>query len=145
MHQEGHEVGNHTWGHPDLTRLSPSEIHAQLEMTQAAVVAAGLPAPTLLRPPYGVVNDMVRSHVGLTIVRWNVDPGDWRSSDPSKIQADIVAQAKPGGVMLLHDRRPSTADAIGPAIQSLKPRYQFVTVSELFGLTPGDQGQFFGR
>ncbi len=145
MHREGHEIGNHSWSHPDFTKISPAEVDAQLELTQTAIVATGVPAPTMFRPPYGAVNDMVKSHTHMTIVRWNIDPEDWKAKDTAKVYEGMLAQAKPGGVILLHDMHQQTVDALVPALQVLKLQYQFVTASELLHLTPGDQGQFFGH
>ncbi|HEU4914595.1 MAG TPA: polysaccharide deacetylase family protein [Candidatus Saccharimonadales bacterium] len=144
MHAEGHEIGNHSWSHPNLTKMLPAEVDAELAATQRAVIAAGVPAPRILRPPYGAVNDIVKSHAKMSIVRWDIDPEDWKVRDPALINAGIMAQAKPGGIILLHDIYSETADALTPAIEQLKSRYQFVTVSQLMNLSAGDQGQYFG-
>lgn len=143
--REGHEIGNHTWSHPDLSKLSPEGVVDQLQRTQAAIAAAGVPAPRVVRPPYGVIDPMIASHNHLTVVRWNVDPADWKFRDPQGIFEHIVTNARPGAVILLHDLYPSTAAAVDMAIQTLKPHYQFVTASQLLNLSPGDQGQYFGR
>lgn len=142
---EGHEIGNHTWNHPDLSKLSPEGVVEQLQRTQATIAAAGVPAPRVVRPPYGVIDPMIMGHNHLTVVRWNVDPEDWKIRDPQKIFEHIVASARPGAVILLHDLYPSTAVAVDMAVQTLKPQYQFVTASQLLDLSPGDQGQYFGR
>lgn len=143
QYREGHEIGNHSWNHPDLSKLTPEESQAQLDNTQRIIAAAGVPAPKIMRPPYGVVNDMVAAHNRLTIVRWNVDPEDWKSQDPAKIQEQLLAAVRPGAIILMHDIYPATAAALEPIIQALKPSYQFVTASQLLQLSPGDQGQFF--
>jgi peptidoglycan/xylan/chitin deacetylase (PgdA/CDA1 family) len=145
MHREGHEIGNHSWDHADFTKLSPAQVDAELASTQSAISAAGVPAPRLFRPPYGAVNDMVKNHANMTIVRWDIDPEDWLSRDPVKINESLLAHARPGGIILMHDIYPSTADALTPAIDQLKTHYQFVTASQLMSLSAGDQGQFFGR
>jgi peptidoglycan/xylan/chitin deacetylase (PgdA/CDA1 family) len=56
-----------------------------------------------------------------------------------------VQQVKPGAIVLLHDTNPHTVAAIQKALPELKTKYQLVTVSELMGLSGGDQGQYFGR
>lgn len=144
MHAEGHEIGNHSWSHPDLTTLSPSDVRAQINTTQMIVLESGVPAPRLLRPPYGAANAIVETQP-LTIVRWNIDPEDWIVKNSDELAARIVQQAKPGGILLLHDTQPHTAAAVQKALPELKARYQLVTVSELLGLSGGDQGQYFGR
>ncbi|MFJ6897470.1 polysaccharide deacetylase family protein [Streptomyces hokutonensis] len=57
----GHEVGNHSWNHPDLTRLTTAQIRLQLERTSAAIKAATGKPPTLFRPPYGAINAQVKA------------------------------------------------------------------------------------
>lgn len=146
IYAEGHEIGNHSWDHADFTKLVPDQMDDELLSTQQAIVNAGVPVPHLFRPPYGAVNDAVRSHVNnMAIVRWDIDPADWEVLDAAKINESIVAQARPGGIILMHDIYRTTADALAPAIAQLKAHYQFVTVSQLMQLSPGDQGQFFGR
>jgi Predicted xylanase/chitin deacetylase len=146
MHDEGHEIGNHSWDHPDFTTLTPGQMDNELATTQQVIANAGVPLPHLFRPPYGAVNDIVRSHAaGMAIVRWDIDPADWEVLDAGKVQQAILAQARPGGIILMHDIYPSTADALMPVIEQLKGHYQFVTVSQLMSFAPGDQGQYFGR
>jgi len=144
-YREGHEIGNHSWSHPDLSKLSPEEAQSQIELTQKVIANAGVPAPKILRPPYGAVNDMLAAHNKLTIVRWNTDLEDWSQKDPAKLDQQLVASARPGAIILMHDIYPSTVAALEPAIQTLKQQYQFVTASQLLGVSPGDQGQFFAR
>lgn len=145
MHREGHEVGNHSWGHPDFTTLTPEQIQFEINQTQAAVIAAGLPAPHLFRPPYGAVNAMVLSRIPMAVALWNVDPEDWHSTDPNYLAARVVTTAKPGGVVAMHDLDPTTAQALPAILQNLQSRFQLVTMSELLDLSPGQRGEFFGR
>ena len=145
MYADGDEIGNHTWTHPDLTTLKPDQVRQQIAMTQLAIQAAGVPAPTLLRPPYGAVNKTVLSNVPLAVMFWNEDPKDWAANNPNQIEQSVEAVAKPGGVVEMHDIYQVTADSLDPIIQKLKSQhYQFVTVSQLMGLKPGQQGEFYG-
>jgi peptidoglycan-N-acetylglucosamine deacetylase len=145
MYMNGDEVGNHSWSHPDFTKLSQAQITDQVQRTQAVIVAAGVPAPHLLRPPYGSVNPSVLDQLHMTAVEWNIDPEDWAIKDPAKIDTSIISHAKPGGIVLMHDIYPTTVDALRPAIDNLKTHYQLVTVSQLMHLEPGDQGLYFGH
>lgn len=142
---EGHEIGNHTFSHPDLSRLQPSDVESQITQTQAAIMRAGVPAPRLIRPPYGMINEMVASHNHLIVVRWNVDPEDWRLKDPAKVVDLLMAQAHPGAIILLHDIQPVTVAALEPALKLLKEKYRIVSVAQLLNVTAGDEGQYFGR
>jgi peptidoglycan/xylan/chitin deacetylase (PgdA/CDA1 family) len=145
MHRDGHEIGNHSWNHKDFSTLTPEEVEAQVLMTQQAIASAGVPVPKVLRPPYGAVNDMVVAHNYLSIVRWNVDPQDWKLHDPARISEHLLAGARPGAIILMHDIYPWSAAALDLSIGELKKHYQLVTASQLLNLSPGDQGQYFSR
>jgi peptidoglycan-N-acetylglucosamine deacetylase len=144
IHQEGHEVGNHSWSHTDFTKLSPADIEMEFRLSQAAIARAGVPAPTVFRPPYGAVNPVVLSHTPLAIIKWNVDPEDWDATAQQVLER-VLHQARPGGIVLMHDLDQTTADALEPALLALKPHYQFVTASQLLDLSPGDTGLYLGR
>lgn len=145
IYEAGDEIGSHSWNHPDLTKLSPAQVEAQVSLAQGAIIAAGVPAPYTFRPPYGALNAMVRAHIPLAIAMWNIDPEDWNTKDPKQISDRIIAQARPGGVIDLHDIHQPTADALSAALPNLKSRFQLVTFSQLFNLAPGERGEFYGR
>ncbi|SRR6266568_465834 len=144
-YQGGDEIGNHSWSHPDLTTLTPAQVQSQVSQTQTAVVAAGVPAPRLFRPPYGAINAMVKSQIHLTLAMWSVDPEDWNTNDPAQLTQKVINEAKSGGVIDMHDIDNSTVIALPAILQNLKSRFQLVTMSQLFNLAPGEQGEFFGR
>jgi peptidoglycan-N-acetylglucosamine deacetylase len=145
MYQEGHEIGNHSWSHPKLTTLSPEQIRDQVDLTQVAVANAGVPAPTLLRPPYGDINDMVQANIPLTIALWNADPMDWDHRKQEELPGLIESQIHPGRVVVLHDTHRPTADSMDTVITNLQKNYKLVTFSELFDLAPGQPGRYYGR
>ena len=80
MIDEGHSVQNHTYGHYWLTRYSDATITDQLDRASQVITDATGVAPHCLRPPFGAVNDRVRSlaaGLGLATIMWDVDPWDW--------------------------------------------------------------------
>lgn len=146
MAADGDEIGNHSWSHPDFTTLNSSQIIQQINQTQQAVTAAGVPAPILFRPPYGKVNKLVIDNVPLAIMFWNEDPRDWAANSPNEVQNALLAAARPGGVVDMHDIYHVTVNALDPTIQSLKQRhYQMITVTQLLNIQPGQRGEFYGR
>lgn len=146
MYQNGNEIGNHSWSHPNMTKLSLPEIHRQIELTQAAIVSTGIPTPTLFRPPYGLANLMMHANIPLTFMFWNEDPRDWAVDSPQKLQAALLGAARPGGVVDMHDIYQVTANTLAPTIDELKKRqFHFVTVSQLLDIKPGQQGDFYGH
>lgn len=145
MYRQGFEIGNHSWAHPNLLKLTAAQIQEQVNLTQQAIASLGIPAPTLFRPPYGAVNATVRSTIHMPIIRWDVDPKDWAKNDPNVVIATVEAQAKPGGIILMHSTHAETAAALDSILPNLKARFQLVTVSQLLQLTPGAVGEYVGR
>jgi peptidoglycan/xylan/chitin deacetylase (PgdA/CDA1 family) len=128
----GHEIGNHSWNHPDLTRLTPQQIASQLNRTSAAIKAATGRTPTLFRPPYGAVNRTVRAATALSPVLWDVDTEDWKYRDPAKVARTVISKAQPNDVVLLHDIHATSVAAVPEILRTLTARgYHFVTVSHL--------------
>ncbi|MCD7444707.1 polysaccharide deacetylase family protein [Streptomyces lincolnensis] len=128
----GHEVGNHSWNHPDLTKLTPSQIASQLNRTSAAIKAATGKAPTLFRPPYGAINAQVKSATTLSPVLWDVDTEDWKYRDEDKVARTVIAKAQRNDVVLMHDIHPTSVAAVPQILRTLTDRgYHFVTVSHL--------------
>ncbi|MFJ6659925.1 polysaccharide deacetylase family protein [Streptomyces sp. NPDC091377] len=132
----GHQIGNHSWDHPDLTRLSAAKIKSQLSRTDTVVKQATGKKPSTLRAPYGAHNATVRQAAGRPLVHWSVDTLDWRYRDAARIIRTVKAQTKPGDIVLLHDIHKTTVDAVPGIITALKDRgFHFVTVDQLFAPT----------
>jgi peptidoglycan/xylan/chitin deacetylase (PgdA/CDA1 family) len=130
--EAGHEVGNHSWNHPDLTQLSTAEVTSQLERTSAAIKAATGQEPTLFRPPYGAIDDAVKSATTLSPVLWDVDPEDWKYRDSVRVAQTVIDQAGANEVVLLHDIHPTSVAAVPEILRTLTAQgYHFVTVSHL--------------
>ena len=144
MRYDGDDIGNHSWSHASFLKLTPIQIHQQVQQTQDAIVAAGVPAPYLFRPPYGDFLLKMQKDINLSVILWNVDPKDWSYKDPIKISTVIEQQIKPGAIIVMHDRV-ATAQAIDKVLTDLKGKYNFVTVSELLNLKPDSQGVYIGR
>lgn len=144
VYREGQELGNHSWSHPDFTRLGSAAIKSQIDQTNKAIEGVGLPAPLIVRLPYGSRNNFVKQQISQPLVMWNVDPKDWHEKDPQRIDELVESGAKPGAIILMHDR-PTTAAAVPKIVHNLKQKYRLVTVSELLKLTPASKGEFFGQ
>ncbi len=133
MFAEGHQIGNHTWDHPNLTQLPDELILQQVRQTDD-IVTQIIGQPTRhLRPPYGAYNDRVLAVSGLPIIFWSVDPLDWRDRDAEIVAARII-ESPAGAIILTHDIHKTTVAAVPVIIEALRNRgIQFVTVTELFG------------
>lgn len=143
-HDAGFTVGNHTWSHPDLRRLSPAAVADQISRTNKAIQAATGEAPTFMRPPYGGVNALVRRAVGMPIIYWSVDSLDWLTRDPAKYIPTIMSQVSPGAIILEHDIHATTVDHQLQLIAELqRAGYNLVTVPQLFAGITLQPGQMY--
>lgn len=120
----GHRVGNHTANHAHLTRLTRAQASRQ--------IAGGVPGAACLRPPYGQVNAVVRSvaaRAGQRLVLWTVDTQDWAEPGAGRVLRRLLAGARPGAVILMHDGggdRRQTLAALRAALPQLAARgYRF--------------------
>jgi len=139
----GMEIGSHTWEHPNMATIPPEDIAAQFSKANDAINAATGRTPTLYRPAGGLSTDVVRqtaAKFGLAEILWDVIPFDWANdSNTGATRQLLMAQIKPGSVVLFHDTYSSTVDLVYQFIPVLKANgYRMVTVSELLGSrTPG--------
>lgn len=132
MFQEGHQIGNHTWDHPNLTKMGDAQIREQLQLADDLISQIiGMPTP-FMRPPYGAYNDRVLAASGLPIIFWSVDPLDWKDRDAATVASRII-DAPVGAIILAHDIHKSTVAAVPAIIAALKSRgIHFVTVTKLY-------------
>ena len=136
---DGHEVGNHSWTHPQLSKLSDDRVTTEINKTQDAIKEASGFTPTILRPPYGAITvrqrEWIESQFGLSIILWSVDPFDWKRPGASVITQRILSQVRPGAIILSHDIHKQTVDAMPATLDGLIAKgYKFVTVTQLIAM-----------
>ncbi len=136
--QSGNEIGNHTWDHKDLCRLSEKDIEDEIMTTRTKMFnTAGVDA-LAIRAPYGSVNDSVKAvakKFNMHFIHWSIDTLDWKTRDSDATYNAIMKNAGDGQIILCHDIHKQTVDAMDRVIKQLKSDgYEFVTVSELFKL-----------
>ncbi|WP_329270243.1 polysaccharide deacetylase family protein [Streptomyces pseudovenezuelae] len=106
MSDEGHVVGNHTWSHPLLTRLSRSRIRSEMERTSDVIEDAYGERPQWFRAPYGAWNRaafQLGAELGMDPLAWTVDTLDWTTPGTRRIVGAVENGAAPGVVVLSHD------------------------------------------
>lgn len=147
MNASGHEIGNHTFSHPNIDDVGALRLRTELESTTQIVASIVGRRPLLYRPPSlaDVEPRTVSSaaafaragSLGYLVVDADVDPRDWEQQRSAAIVADTLAQAEHGGVILLHDgggNRAATVEALPAIISGLRQRgLRFVALSELIG------------
>jgi peptidoglycan-N-acetylglucosamine deacetylase len=137
--REGHEIGNHSWSHPYLAKLSDDAVRRELQRTDDAIKNATGTRPTLMRPPYGSLASRqkrwIHDEFGYQIILWDVDPFDWKRPGPNVVCNRVVKQTRAGSIVLSHDIHGGTIEAMPCILNQLEAKgFKFVTVSELVGM-----------
>ncbi len=138
---EGHEIGNHTYTHPTLSRLSDDTVRGELTKCRDAIARATGVQPRTMRPPYGALlqrqREWIHSQLGYSTIMWSVDPLDWRRPGASVVTSRILAGTTAGSIILAHDLHASTVDAMPATLDGLlRKGFKFVTVSQLLAMQP---------
>ena len=132
MKADGHVIGNHSWSHPVLSKLSLDEAKKQITDTEDAITKVLGSSSKLMRPPYGAITDDIRNSLDLSFIMWNVDSLDWKSKNEAAILTEIQRQVRNGSIILMHDIHAETVNALPKIIDYLKEQgYHFVTVPEM--------------
>lgn len=137
--RDGHEIGNHSWSHPNLGKMSDEAVRRELQKTDDAIFSAIGKHPTLLRPPYGSITARqkrwIHDDFGYRIIIWNVDPLDWKRPGPTVVCNRILKETRPGSIVLAHDIHPPTLEAMPATFDQLDRKgFKSVTVSELLAM-----------
>lgn len=130
--EAGHELGNHTWTHANLTNMASDAIIEEVSRTNNIIEQSTGSAPTVFRPPYGAFNDDMLNILSLPVVLWDVDTLDWKHRDATQLLASVKSSVHDGSTILMHDIHLSTAQGLESVLAYLTSEgYTFVTVSEL--------------
>src|SRR5256714_10944635 len=134
--REGHEIGNHSWSHPNFGKMSDDSVRSQLRRTDDAIGSPTGSRPTMMRPPYGSITPRekhwIHDEFGYGVILWDVDPLDWKRPGPPVVRNRILKETQPGSIVLSHDIHPGTIEAMPSTLDALEAKgFKFVTVSEL--------------
>ena len=133
----GHQLGNHSWSHPELPKLPIDQVAGEIDRTNDAIKQATGVKPTVMRPPYGAVNGAVLEQLrlrGMSSILWSVDTRDWADRNSEIVCSRAVAGAHPGAIILMHDIHQTSVNAVPCILNALKQQgYSFVTVQGLIG------------
>ena len=133
MVEGGHQIGNHTNNHTDITGISIQEMNSQIQMTDDAISNACGHVSTAFRPPYGSHSASTDAAItDKTIALWSLDSLDWQSRDAEAVRDVVVNNVWDGDIILLHDIYDTTVDGALMIVDELQSQgYVFVTVDEL--------------
>ncbi len=136
--EAGHEIGNHTYSHPHLTKIDSDELFREMERTEKILMEITSCRPKLFRPPEGVYSQTVSAtlkKLEYIPVLWTVDTNDWKRPSAEDIAETVIKNTEPGVIILCHDfvsgksNTPAALRIFLPKL--LEQGYRFVTVSEL--------------
>jgi peptidoglycan-N-acetylmuramic acid deacetylase len=148
MVNEGHLIGNHSWGHPDMTQISDAKIKEELDKVKTkATEITGVKEMRYMRPPRGILSArtiQVANQLGYKHVLWSLAFFDWDVNKQRgwKYSYDsIMSQVHPGAIILLHTVSKDNADALEKVIQDLKKQgYQFKSMDDFMKKEAQNQG-----
>lgn len=144
--RDGHEVGNHSWSHADLSLLGFDDLRRDLERTDEVLTDLTGRRPNVVRPPFGRVNGALLQHtamVGQRVLLWDVRLRESDLDAPGNV-AWASDNLRPGTILLGHDAGPENRSigiaAVPGIVKAARERgYAFLTASEMFELEE-DQG-----
>ncbi|KAA0965428.1 polysaccharide deacetylase family protein [Sporosarcina sp. ANT_H38] len=138
---DGHTIANHTWNHPELSKLTTADVIQQVKSTTKEIETVTGVKTDLFRPPYGdytAADLRVLQERGYKSVLWSVDTKDFSGNSAKDILAIVHRDKSPGGIVLQHNFQPldrrldGTVEALPQIIDQLrKEGYEFVTVDNL--------------
>lgn len=132
MAEEGHLIGNHTYHHVELTKVSENEARLELADTSAVIVRITGKEPEYMRPPFGAWQRKLEQEIQMLPVLWTIDPLDWTTENQDEIVNKVVTEAEENDIILLHDCYKSSIEAGLRIVDILQEEgFVFVTVDEL--------------
>lgn len=132
MAEEGHLIGNHTYHHVELTKVSENEARLELADTSAVIVRITGKEPEYMRPPFGAWQRKLEREIQMLPVLWTIDPLDWTTENQDEIVNKVVTEAEENDIILLHDCYKSSIEAGLRIVDILQEEgFMFVTVDEL--------------
>jgi len=144
MVREGHEIGNHTYTHPNLPKILPEHFQWQIKEADNIISRQIGYHPRFFRPPYGAINEEQIKWLAsqkYTVVNWNVDSLDWKGLSADKVADNILSNIHFGAIILQHsaggkgEDLTGTIKALPKIITKLRAdKVSFVTVSGLLKL-----------
>ena len=136
IHNEGHQLGNHTFSHSNMFNLTMNEVLSEIDRTNELIYKAAGVETKIFRPPFGALQEEKRFELfqkrEMPTVLWSVDPKDWLRPGKQHILDHVVRYSRSGSIVLTHDIYRSTVNAIPEILEYLLAEgYSFETVSNL--------------
>lgn len=134
IHDAGHEVGNHSYTHPEMAKISPEKTRAEILKTNEVIKAITEKPVQWFAPPSGSYRDetvQIAAQENLGTVMWTVDTVDWKKPTPDQLIQRVMSKVHNGALILMHPTD-STAKSLDRLITQIKQRnLQIGTVSDV--------------
>ena len=132
MEKDGHLIGNDTYDHADISKLSDEKNCEELQKTSDLVKQITGHGTAYVRPPFGNWKDSMDCQVSMIAVKWTIDTLDWQSRNAAEIVNKVMGQISDHDMILMHDYYATSVEAALQIVDKLKEEgYEFVTVEEL--------------
>ena len=139
MDAEGHQIGMHTEDHKMLAGVSRATFDQEVGRNRAVLEKVLGKTQFMLRPPYGMTDGHLCAWSRYPLIRWSVDPEDWKDNSRQRIVQEILSRTKDGDIILMHSNgdKKATLEALPAIIEGLEKKgYKIVTLDELLNITP---------
>ena len=132
LDEEGHLIGNHTYHHVEITKVSDEEAKKEILDTNEVITSITGKSVEYMRPPFGLWQRNLEMEIEVLPVMWTIDPLDWTTENVDEIVNKVVTEAEENDIILLHDCYDSSVDAALRIIDILQKKgFEFVTVDQL--------------
>ncbi|HWQ78985.1 MAG TPA: polysaccharide deacetylase family protein [Anaerovoracaceae bacterium] len=135
IYSRGHEIGNHSSSHPDMSKLSVEDITKELQGAEGAIEGITGQKPTVFRPPFGAYsNSLIQTceALGYYVIQWDVDSLDWKNITTEQIVDRVTRNVKPGSIILFHNNAEHVEEYLPSILDMLKAEgYEIIPVGQL--------------
>lgn len=132
LYEDGHLIGNHTYNHVEITRVSNETAYQEIKMTNDLISGITGENVEYMRPPFGLWQKDLEQRIHVLPVMWTIDPLDWATENVDEIVNKVVTDAEENDIILLHDCYESSVKAALRIVDLLTAEgFEFVTVDEL--------------
>ncbi|MDO5519529.1 MAG: polysaccharide deacetylase family protein [bacterium] len=128
----GCQYGNHSYTHPNFTKLSKTQIKEELDKCDAKVKEAIGVVPTIMRQPGGAVTNSIKQFIDKGQILWSKDTEDWKYRDTERLVKYVLEHAEDGDIILMHDIHPTTTAGVERIVKGLTEQgFELLTIDEL--------------
>lgn len=135
IHERGHEIGNHSSTHPNMSKLSKEEITKELKTTGDKIAAITGKDPVVFRPPFGDYNNLLietAEELKYFTIQWDVDSLDWKELGAQAVVERVTRNIRKGSIVLFHNNAKYVSEYLPLVLEKLQAEgYEIIPISDL--------------